>query len=133
PVAGIGVAEHLGIALGDQMGQAEIEHRGAALLHLGRIGRLELERGRAVQHVMGVDFSAARHIGLGRGPDNESAHARTIANSTDQLRLPPRIISPASGPSYLNSESASCTPVLRSVRVTSTLLPRLSMIAQPRS
>src|SRR4051812_3707842 len=135
PVAGIGVAQHSAIALGHEVGQAEFEHGGAALLHFGDIGRIDLEGGRAVQHVMPVNLRAARDIGLGRGSYDEalqgqSAHPRTITN---QLRLPRPKIWPASGPSYLNSESASCWPTRRSVKVTSTLLPRLSMIDQPRS
>ena len=62
---------------------ATIEDGGAALLHLGEVRRIDLERGRAVQHMMSVDLGAARHIGLGRGPHDKSAHFR---NSPHRLK-----------------------------------------------
>ena len=74
PFAGIGIAQDAALKLGHEMRQADVEHGGATARHLGKVGRIDLEGGRAVQHVMGVDFGAARHIGLGRGPHDQLAH-----------------------------------------------------------
>ncbi len=78
-----------------------IEHGGAAELHLGKIGRIDLEGGRAVQHMMGVDLGAAHHIGLGRGPHDQSAHVQPVTRTLRHAARYSREVWPASGPLVL--------------------------------
>ncbi len=67
--ARIAIADHLAGALGDEVGQAAGEDRGAPREQHLRGRRHLLEAGQAMQHLVGVDGLDGRHVLLGRIPD----------------------------------------------------------------
>ena len=85
--ARIGIAGERAVGLGHQIGEACVDQRLLPPRHLGRVGRLELERGGAVAHRVIVDRRDGGNVGRGRGADQE-AHGTFSAQSFSANRHP---------------------------------------------
>ena len=69
---GIRIARDLAVDFRDEIRQAEFAYRREPARHFCRIGRIDFERGEAVQHVVPVDGGDGGNIRDGRGPDAAS-------------------------------------------------------------
>ena len=67
--AGVGVADHGAVDLGDQPGQAQGLDGGEAGRHLDLVRRLQLEGAASVGDAFGIDGGDRRHVGRGRLAD----------------------------------------------------------------